>query len=163
MFEFYTQIIARKDNNIFVKLPANNEYNTLEKRKFNRVDCTIGFVATPTLINNVVLRNSDKKFSGIIKNISGGGVMVETNLNLPIGMVFTFKLKLNFFVECKAKVIRTIALDKDTYESGCQFVDCSIESTKTISLYAFKEKIKQKIKELNQSKLHIGGKEITNG
>jgi len=149
IFEFYTQVLAKNGAIVFVKRPVLDGYSAIEKRKFNRVDCRIGFVATPVSINNIHLPANDKKFTGMIRNISGGGVMIETNLNLPPEMVFAFKLKLNFFMDCKAKIVRSIALDKSTYQCGCEFVDNNLENIKNISLYAFREKLKQKRKELN--------------
>lgn len=162
IFEFYTQIVGKNGNFIFIKKPEFDECNVIEKRKFNRVDCHIGFVATPISINNIPLNKSDKKFTGVIKNISGGGVMIESNLNLPVDMDIAFKLKLNFFIDCTARVVRTEAAGKDYYHSGCQFIDNSIDNIKIISLYTFKEKLKQKRKELNQRK-SIGGKDKLNG
>jgi hypothetical protein len=153
VFEFYTKIIERNGNNLSIKRPKIHDYSAIEKRKFNRIDCYIGFVATPVSINNIPIQNKDKKFTGIIKNISGGGAMIETNLNLPTDMKFVFKLKLNFFIDCKAIIVRTEAAGKDIYHSGCQFVDNSLEDIKNISLYAFKEKLRQKRKELNKRKL----------
>jgi hypothetical protein len=150
IFEFYTQVIAKDGNLLFVKRPELGEFSAIEKRKFNRVDYSIGFVASPIAIGNVPLANSDKKFTGMIKNISGGGVMIETDLKLPPEMTFAFKLKLNFFLDCKARVIRTIATEKNTYQCGCEFVDNSLENIKSISLFAFKEKLRMKRKELNQ-------------
>lgn len=154
IFEFYTQVITKERNSILVRKPEVNEYSVIEKRKFNRVDCNIGFVATPISINNIPIPNSDKKFTGMIKNISAGGVLVESNLKLPEEMVFAFKLKLNFFLDCKARIIRTLPVENDTiYQSGCQFVDNNIDNIKTISFYAFKEKLAEKRKELNLNKL----------
>lgn len=162
MFEFYTQVMARDGNLVYVKKPENRELNVIEKRKFNRVDCRIGFMGSPVSISNIPLPNTDKKFVGTILNISGGGVLIETNLNLPVDMVFHFKLKLNFFLDCKAKVIRTSAMDKTYFQSGCQFLESDLETVKTISMYAFREKLKFMRKELNQSKLKYGGKVIGN-
>lgn len=151
MFEFYTQVITRKGNRIYAKLPDLNEYSPLEKRRFNRADCNISFVATPVSISNVSLKDRDRKFMGVIKNISGGGVKIETNLNLPIGLVFSFKLKLDFFLDCRAEVVRTTAIDNDTFESGCKFVQCSLEDIKAIALYAFKESLNLRRKDLKQA------------
>lgn len=159
IFEFYTQAIAKDNNLVFIKLPERNGYTEIEKRKFSRVDCNIGFVATPVSINNIPIPNSDKRFNGIIRNISGGGVLIETNLNLPVGMVFSFKLKLNFFMDCKAAIVRTLPAENGVYHSGCQFVENNIDNIKTISMYAFREKLKQKRQELNQRKITKGGKE----
>ncbi|HYE11595.1 MAG TPA: PilZ domain-containing protein [Patescibacteria group bacterium] len=152
MFEFYTKVTAKNEKFIFIKQPKDSEFNAIEKRKFNRVDCNIGFVATPVSINNISIHNSDKKFTGVIKNISGGGVLIESNLNLPVNMTFNFKLKLNFFLDCKAKVVRTDATDKTIYHSGCQFIESTLDTIKNISLYCFKEKLRQKRKELNNRK-----------
>lgn len=162
IFEFYTQIVGKNGNFILIKKPEFDACSVIEKRKFNRVDCHIGFVATPISINNIPLVKSDKKFTGVIKNISGGGVMIESNLNLPVDMDIAFKLKLNFFIDCTARIVRTEAVGKDYYHSGCQFIDNSIENIKIIALYTFKEKLKQKRKELNQRK-SIGGKDKLNG
>jgi c-di-GMP-binding flagellar brake protein YcgR len=158
MFEFYSQIDIKEDNLIFIKKPQTNQLNVIEKRNFNRIDCNIGYIASPISINNKSILNSDKKFTGTIRNISGGGILAETSLNLPAGMVFSFKLKLNFFIDCKVKVIRTIATDDGIYHSGCQFIDMDLESIKAISLFGFKEQLKKKQKDLNNSKMTKGGK-----
>lgn len=158
VFEFYSQIDVKEENLIFIKRPLVDELNITEKRNFNRIDCNISFIASPISINNKSILNSGKKFTGYISNISGGGVLVESSLNLPIGMVFGFKLKLNFFIECKVRVIRTIATEDGIYHSGCQFVDMDLESVKAISLFGFKEQLKKKRKGLNSIKFAKGGK-----
>jgi hypothetical protein len=157
MFELYTQVMVRKGNLIYVKKPENRELSAIEKRKFNRVDCRIGFMGNTVSISNIPLPNTDKKFMGTILNISGGGVLIETNLNLPVDMVFHFKLKLNFFLDCKARVLRTSVVDKNFFQCGCQFLDSDQETIKTISIYAFREKLKPIRKEWNQIKLNHGG------
>ncbi|MGB7605486.1 MAG: PilZ domain-containing protein [Lutisporaceae bacterium] len=159
MFEFYTQINARNENLLFIKRPQLDQLNLIEKRNFNRINCNIGFVASPVSISSKTIYNSDKKFTGLILNISGGGVLTETSLNLPVGMVFNFKLKLNAFVGCKVMVNRTISSpESNIFHSGCQFIDMDIESVKEISLYTFKEQLKQKRKDLNNIKMSQGGK-----
>lgn len=163
MFEFYTQIDVRNENLLFIKKPQQDQLNIIEKRNFNRVNCNIGFVASPVSINSMGMHNSDKKFTGLILNISGGGVLTETNLNLPVGMVFSFKLKLNVFIDCKVMVNRTISsAGSNTFHSGCQFIDMDIENVKEISLYTFKEQLKQKRKELDNIKISQGGKSKSN-
>lgn len=158
MYEFYSQVDVKEDNLIFIRKPHVDQFNVIEKRNFNRIDCNIGFIAAPVSINNKTILNSDKKFTGNIRNISGGGILTETKLNLPVGMVFSFKLKLNFFINCKVKVIRTIPSANGEYHSGCQFIDMDLDGVKAISLYAFKEQLKKKLKELNNLKTTKGGK-----
>lgn len=159
MFEFYTQINARNENLLFIKKPQKDQLNVIEKRSFNRVNCDIGFVASPISIGNKTILNSNKQFTGTILNISGGGVLTKTNLNLPVGMVFSFKLKLNTFIDCKVMVNRTIASSEPyTFHSGCQFIAMDLESVKEISLYTFKEQLKHKRKDLNNITMLQGGK-----
>lgn len=154
MFEFYSQVEVKDKNLLFVKRPVDNQLSVIEKRSFNRIDCRISFLAMPISINHISILNSDKKFSGTILNISGGGILAETKLNLPVDMVFSFKLKMNFFIDCKVKVIRTVkASEDDVYQSGCQFIDMDLESIKAISLYAFKEQLNKKREDLNMIKM----------
>ncbi len=159
MFEFYTQISFRNEDMIFIKRPQQDQLSVIEKRNFSRINSNIGFVASPLSISNKTMINSDKKFTGLILNISGGGILTETNLNLPVSMVFGFKLKLNAFIDCKVMVKRTIASpESNTFRSGCQFIDMDIESVKEISLYTFKEQLKQKRKDLNNIRMTQGVK-----
>ncbi|HOM42333.1 MAG TPA: PilZ domain-containing protein [Bacillota bacterium] len=160
IYEFYSEITYLEGNTIVIKRPIENQLNTIEKRRFARVDCEIGFVARPVTINNVSVEKLGKTFLGTIKNISAGGVLAETNLCLPVDSVFRFKLKTNYFIDCTAKVLRVNELPSEKkFQMGCKFVNMRIEDFKAISMFTFKEQLKKKRKQFYEiaakQKIHI--------
>lgn len=149
MYEFYSHVEDVAGNDIYIRKPIKTGLSAVEKRKFNRADCSIGFVGMPTILGDRPIISTDKKFSGTIKNVSAGGVLAEIPAHLPKDSVFCFKLKLNFFVDCIAIVRRTIEIpSSNIFECGCEFVNLSLENVKTISLYVFREQLKLKRKEM---------------
>ncbi len=152
IYEFYSKVEFLDGNNVMIEMPVENGLTSIEKRRFSRVDCEIGFVARPMIINNVSVAKSGKTFVGTIRNISAGGVLAETNLCLPRGTVFSFKLKANYFIDCIARVRRVSEVPNEKrYEMGCEFINMSVENIKTISMFAFKEQLKKKRKELYEN------------
>ena len=152
IYEFYSKVEFLDGNNVMIERPVENGLSSIEKRRFGRVDCEIGFVAIPMIINNISVAKSGKTFVGTIRNISAGGMLAETNLCLPRDTVFSFKLKVNYFIDCIAKVRRVSEVPNEKrYEMGCEFINMSIENIKTISMFAFKEQLKKKRKELYES------------
>ncbi len=156
IFEFYSRVEEVYENNIYITKPIKTGVSFAEKRRFNRMDCRIGFVGRPLMINDIIMTNTDKQFTGTILNISAGGVLAETGLNLPEFMVFKFKLKLNYFMDCTAMIKRVIPSSvPGLFEAGCEFMEMSLDDLKTISLYVFKEQLKVRRKELNKSAISI--------
>lgn len=154
VYEFYSRVNFLEGNNVVIKRPTVDLLNTIEKRRFSRVDCEIGFVARPMLINNVSVEKLGKTFLGTIKNISAGGILAETNLCLPKDTVFSFKLKVNYFIDCIARVRRVTEVpDKKKFEMGCEFINMTIEDIKAISMFTFKEQLKRKRKEFYENML----------
>jgi len=152
VYEFYSSVEFLEGNTILVESPVETGLSTIEKRRFNRVDCEIGFVARPMIINNISVAKSGKTFTGTIRNISAGGVLAETNLCLPKDTVFSFKLKANYFIDCIARVRRVSEVPNEKrYEMGCEFINMSVDNVKAIALFAFKEQLKRKRKELYES------------
>lgn len=152
VYEFYSKVYSLEGTNVVIKRPIGDGLIEIEKRRFSRVDCEIGFVARPMLINNVSVEKLGKTFIGTIKNISAGGILAETNLCLPKGTVFSFKLKVNYFIDCIARIRRvTEMIDEKKFEMGCEFLNMSIEDIKTISMFTFKEQLKRKRKDLYES------------
>lgn len=152
IYEFYSSVEHLDGNNAVIKKPAESGMSSIEKRKFNRVDYETGFVGRPLIINNISVAKSGKTFTGKIKNISAGGVLAETNLCLPVDTIFTFKLKVNYFIDCTALVKRVYeSPEGGSYLMGCQFINMSVENTKAISIFAFKEQLKIRQKELYES------------
>ena len=152
VYEFYSKVEFLEGNDVMIVRPMVDELSSIEKRSFSRVDCEIGFVASPMLINNISVEKSGKTFLGTIKNISAGGILAETKLCLPKGTVFSFKLKANYFIDCVARVRRVNEVPNEKkYEMGCEFINMSEENIKTISMFTFKEQLKNKRKELYDS------------
>jgi c-di-GMP-binding flagellar brake protein YcgR len=154
IFEFYSHVEESFEKTAYITKPIKSDFSNVEKRRFNRMDCNIGFIGRPVMIHDIMITKSDKQFSGTILNISAGGVLIQTNLKLPDYMIFKFKLKLNYFLECTAMIKRTFETDADNiYNSGCEFIEMPFEDMKTISLFVFKEQLKNRRKELNKSAL----------
>ncbi len=153
-FEFYSKIEDIVNNTIFIAKPLQENFNIIEQRKFNRMDCEIGFVGSLLRYHDKSLISLGKRFSGTIKNISAGGLLLETNLDIPAGMVIGFKLKLQYFLDCTAIVKRTSKVEEpSTYQAGCQFVNMQLEDIKTISFYVFKEQLKIRQKKLKNDNI----------
>ncbi len=152
IYEFYSKIVEMEGYSIIITCPEKAGLSAVEKRKFNRVDCEIGFVGRPMLIDNVSVAKTAKAFSGKIRNLSAGGVLVETGMEIPLQAVFSFKLKVNYFIDCLA-VVRRASANKDggCFQLGCEFMNMNIENVKAISLYTFKEQLKKKRQELYNS------------
>lgn len=161
VYEFYSKVNSLEGTNVVITRPIADELNVIEKRRFSRVNCEIGFVARPMLINNVSVEKLGKTFIGTIKNISAGGILAETNLCLPKDTVFSFKLKVNYFIDCIARVKRVTEVpDEKKYEMGCEFINMNIESIKAVSMFTFKEQLKRKRKDLYESVFKQGRHEI---
>ncbi len=149
VYEFYSRVNFMEGNNAVITRPTYDGLCVIEKRRFSRVDCEIGFVAKLISINNISMAKSNKTFPGTIKNISAGGILAETNLCLPVDSVFSFKLKTNYFIDCMARIKRVNEVpDEKKFEMGCEFIDISLENIKAISMFTFKERLKMKRKEL---------------
>lgn len=161
MFEFYSVIKYITGKEAIITAPDRNKLHTVEKRRYNRVDCEIGFIGRPVAINDVPINKlyriadgmekytQGKVFSGIVRNIGANGILAETDLILPEGMVFGMKLKVDYFIDCKAVVKRIEKTETGgKCNIGCQFVDMELEYVKAISMFAFREQLKYKRRKL---------------
>lgn len=152
IFEFYSKVQFLEGSNATIDKPVEDGMSSIEKRRFNRADCEIGFVARLMLINNISVSKSGKTFLGTIKNISAGGILAETNLCLPKDSVFGFKLKANYFIDCIARVRRVSNTpDNKMYLMGCEFINTNIDNIKAISMFTFKLQLKKRRQELYES------------
>lgn len=152
IYEFYSKVIEASGTSLIIEKPTADELSSIEKRRFARVDCEIGFVARLMYINNISVEKLAKSFTGTIKNISAGGVLATTNLCLPKDTIFTFKLRLSHYMDCIVRIRRVNELPgSKMYEMGCEFMNMSVENIKAISLFTFKEQLKKKRKELKDS------------
>lgn len=152
VYEFYSKVEQLEGNDVKIKKPSIEELSSIEKNEFNMVECEIGFVSRLLSINDVSVGKLGKTFLGTIKNMSMGSILAETSLCLPKGTVFSFKLKVNYFIDCMARVREITEIpDEKKYEMDCELMNMSIESIKIISTYIFREQLKRKQKELYKS------------
>ncbi|MGE5677097.1 MAG: flagellar brake protein [Pseudomonadota bacterium] len=152
IYEFYSKVVEVSGTSLIVEKPEPDGLLSIEKRRFARVDCEMGFVARLMYINNISVEKLAKSFTGTIKNISAGGVLMTTNLRFPKDTIFTFKLKISSFIDCIARVRRVTELPGDKmYEIGCEFMNMNIDNIKAISMFTFKEQLKKRRKELKDS------------
>ena len=152
IYEFYSKVIEVSGTSLIIHKPTADELSSIEKRRFARADCEIGFVARLMFINNISVEKLTKSFTGTIINISAGGVLATTNLCLPKDTIFTFKLKVINYIDCIVRIRRVNELPGGKmYEMGCEFMNMNVENIKTISMFAFKEQLKKKRKELKDS------------
>lgn len=152
IYEFYSRVMAVDGVRVIIEEPLIEGLSTIEKRRFSRVDCNIGFVARLMFINDISVEKMSKTFIGRIKNISAGGMLAETNLCLPKDTIFTFKLKLSYFIDCIVKIRRVSEIPQaKMYEMGCEFINMKVENIKSISMFTFKEQLKKKRIELHDN------------
>ena len=150
--EFYGEIEDLYENTIVISNPKSRGDIYFEQRRFTRVDCNINFMGKPAAINGIPIPNFNKMFTGTVLNLSAGGMLTETKLSLPENLIFTMKLKIDYFVELEARVVRNVSeSESGMYETGCQFTNMTLDKVKTLSFYVFKEQLKIRKRELNNS------------
>ena len=140
VIEFYSKVIGSKNNTIQILQPIDAKTKKYEKRKFNRIDVSLGFSGICDRIVNSNINIYGKAFNGTVKNISSGGVMMICNLNLPVGLIFRFRLEMGSGMDCAAIIVRTENINNTgLYRYGCEFLNMNIENVKRISLFTFKQ------------------------
>lgn len=136
---FETVILTGENNVLVLKPPNPKGIELIQRRKFIRVvteipvDCyLIGYKDTKI--------ESPKFFPAVIKDISGGGVLLNTTLNLPIGTVVVFELDLGRSkLVLTAKVLRNIENTTDgSRDLGCEFIGIDESDLQKISSYCSK-------------------------
>jgi c-di-GMP-binding flagellar brake protein YcgR len=140
--EYYCKVVKVECTDLKILRPDVNPENKGEKRRFNRVPCSIGFIGS--------IAGNSSQFYGTVRNLSGGGIMMETGSEFSIGVVFNLKLRVNFVTyDCMAMVVRKKdAEGGSAYEYGCQFLKMPVEDVKKLSTFVFQEKLKSIRKEM---------------
>jgi len=86
---------------------------------------------------------SDKVFPAIVKDISGGGLLLNSSLSLPVGTILVFETELdNSKFLLTIKVLRNLENEDDgTRYLGCQFVGIDDSDRQRIIAYCNKEQL----------------------
>lgn len=139
---FETIIQEAKGNKLLLLNPRPDEVKIVQRREYVRVPVDIEVCCHLVGVADQNLDNS-KIFNGKIRDISGGGVQLSTELSLPIGTILVFELELenNSFV-LTARVVRNLE-DEDgrTRNLGCEFIGIDESERQKIISYCSKRQL----------------------
>ena len=81
---------------------------------------------------------SDKRFPAVIKNISGGGVLLNTKLSIPKDTILLFELELEETLLLTVRVLRNEVDSDNSNNLGCEFIGITDEKRQKIIKYVNK-------------------------
>ncbi|SNT15994.1 c-di-GMP-binding flagellar brake protein YcgR, contains PilZNR and PilZ domains [Anaerovirgula multivorans] len=147
---FQTIIKGCIDGKIILSMPKPDDINVIQRRKYARVPTNIDVNCFLIGINNKKV-NSNKTFPATVMDISGGGVLLNSKLSLPVDTLLVFELALenNSFV-LTVKILRNIENMADgSWSLGCKFVGIDDSDRQKIIAYTNKLQLRMKIKSTN--------------
>lgn len=143
------EVISRhkEDNMHYATLKIKTKMQKYQRRQYYRLDCVLSFQ----------YKNGDEKEawnSGIILDISGGGLRFTSNNQLINGESLVCHIQLNFDDEQKhlymnGTIIECNILDfnSNTYETRVSFNDIDNESREAVIRFIFEEERKRRKKQ----------------
>ncbi|MGA1845792.1 flagellar brake protein [Deferribacter abyssi] len=147
-FSFNSEVVERiKENILMLKITKPSFLTRKELRRYFRVEtylkiiiCKINYNANDNIPE--MLKECDY---GIIKDISGGGVKLVTELPLKVENIveLDFNNTINNIKEIFGKVVRVINLN-NKYEAGIEFISIRENDRDKIIQYVFKRQIELK-------------------
>lgn len=139
---FETIIKYGNNDNVFLVSPNKDKIKIAQRREYIRVPVDKEVNCYLVGINDKKVE-SDKIFPAIIKDISGGGVLLNSALSLPLGTVLVFEIELGgtkFLLTIK--VLRNLENDGDeTRNMGCVFIGIDDGDRQKIIAYCNKEQL----------------------
>lgn len=149
---FETVIKSVENNKLILQTPGEKNVEIIQRRQYIRVPLDKEVNCYLIGINDRKIE-SNKTFLGIIKDISGGGVLLNSTLSLPVGTVLVFELELdnNKFL-LTIRVLRNLENENNgTRDLGCQFIGIDETDRQMIISYCNKKQLSIK----RRSKLAI--------
>jgi c-di-GMP-binding flagellar brake protein YcgR len=139
---FETSIEGALGNRLTLMVPSEENMEILQRRKYVRVPVEYEVICFLKEYNNQKL-NESKMFFGIVKNISGGGVLLNSILSLPVNAVLVFELKLEgTLFPLTVKVLRNDKnRDEKTYDLGCEFIGIDEGDRQRITSFCSRKQI----------------------
>ncbi len=137
---FETTIKQGENKELILIRPDGKRIQITQRRKYVRVPIN---KETSCYLIGIKGRQveSDRPFASIIKDISGGGVLLNSKMSLPINTVLFFELQLirdSFLLT--VEVLREMENNKDgTNDFGCQFIGISDTDRQKIVDYCNKK------------------------
>lgn len=139
---FETIIRNGNNNMLFLDTPNKENIKVTQRREYIRVPMDKEVSCYLIEINDRRIE-SDKIFSAIVKDISGGGVLLNSTLSLPIGTILVFEIELDdikFLLT--SKVLRNLESEEDgTRNLGCQFIGIDNGHRQKIIAYCNKRQL----------------------
>lgn len=142
---FETVIKGSRKGKLFLLMPNSEDIQVLQRRKYVRVPINIDVKCHLIGIHDKKI-DSNKVFPATVKDISGGGVLLNSNLSLPIETMLVFELNLdNNNLVLTAKVLRNNPHPNDnSRDLGCKFVGISDADRQKIIAYTNKAQLRMK-------------------
>jgi len=134
---FSTDVKAFIDGKLILKEPPLKDIQILQRRKFVRVDTDIEVDCFLVGFQDRAIE-SDKRFPAVIKNISGGGVLLNTKLSIPKDTILLFELELEETLLLTVRVLRNEVDSDNSNNLGCEFIGITDEKRQKIIKYVNK-------------------------
>ncbi|KAA0259153.1 hypothetical protein FHQ18_01500 [Deferribacter autotrophicus] len=147
-FSFKSEVVERiKENILMLKVKKPSFLMRKELRKYFRVETHLKVIICKINYNNnenipEMVKECD---FGIIKDISGGGIKIVTELPLQAENIveIDFNGTINNIKEVFGKVVRVVSLN-NKYEAGIEFISIRENDRDKIIHYVFKRQIELK-------------------
>lgn len=139
---FKTVVQNANGSKMFLLFPRDEEVEVVQRREYIRIEEDIEINCYLIGINDKKVE-SDKVFPARIKDISGGGVLLNSALSLPINTVLVFEIELDgspFLLT--VKILRNIENESDgTRNLGCTFLGLDDGDRQKITAYCAKRQM----------------------
>ncbi|MGA1861489.1 flagellar brake protein [Deferribacter thermophilus] len=147
-FSFISEVIERvRDNIIMLKIKKPNHLNRKELRKYFRVETHLKIIVYKIKYNENSNTPDMLKIckESIVKDISGGGVRILTDLELNVDDIveLDFAGTIDHIKEVFGKVVRRNEL-QNKLEAGIEFISIRENDRDKIIQYVFKRQIELK-------------------
>lgn len=142
---FETTIDQCRGNKLVLDRPEGREIEITQRRKYVRVPVDKEVKCYLIGINGRQIE-SDKVFPAIVKDISGGGALLNSPLSLPVGTVLVFEIELdNYPLLLTIEVLREMENTEDgTKNLGCQFIGICDTDRQRIIAYCNRQQLNLK-------------------
>lgn len=145
IYVFETIIKQAKDNIIVLMTPDKDKVSVMQRRRFLRVETDM---SVKCFLLDTINTNSEgnKYFPASVKDISGGGVLLNASISLPLGTLIVFELEIqNSPMVLTTRVLRNSENPNDnTRDLGCEFIGLDESDRQKIISYCTKLQLKNK-------------------
>ena len=149
IYVFETLIKEANNNRIVLLTPDEDKVSVMQRREFLRVATDIP--VSCFLINNENAKLAGEKFfPAIVKDISGGGVLLNSFISLPLGTTLVFELEIdNSPMVLTVRIVRNKENhNNSSRDMGCEFIGLDESDRQKIISYCTRLQVKRKKKKV---------------